>query len=477
MKSQLFSIGFLIQLGTILVIFSKSLYICLHSRYYRFEQLFMKSITTTIIFILLFHTIATAQSSRLEYANRAFERHYYDTAIELYAKILTKKKDKKALINLATCYRKIGDWNNAEYRYGQLVNAYRKPKAEFVFYYAMALQINNKAEEAEEWFEKYVELNPEDPRGMMFKEDCHIDQLEALLEDKVDDYTIKGLPINTEEDEFAAKLTPDGNLIFSRGNTGMMYGWYVPVFEPYDLELFQVKLTPAITAATEEPAELNFGKKLRSTKVTAQNTRHSCVSYTADEQQVYYMQYDRKECGKNIPNLIPYKVYSAQKQRKTWGYTLPFDYNADEYTVTHPMLSGDGMRIYFASDMPGGKGGMDIFYCEFDEGSWSEPINMGDSVNTAGDEVFPYEHYETGKFYFASNGWGGLGGLDFFVTTAIKKKVWKTPQNLGAPFNSNRNEFSIFINNEESLSFIASDRKGQGGKGGVDIYEIRKVVD
>ena len=436
----------------------------------------MKTLTTITLILFTFfsnQSISFAQSSKMEYANRAFEKHYYETAIQLYSKILTKnKKNKTAQINIATCYRKTNNWRDAEVWYGKLVHNYRKPKAEFVLHYAMILQINDKCEEALEWFDRYIELKPDDPRGELFKQDCKIEKLESLLEDSLDLYSINKLKINSEKDDFGAKLTPDGNLIFSRGNIGKTYDWYIPVFEPYELDLFQVKLTPITTPSTEQPLEFTYNEKLRTTKSIAQNDRHSCVNYTSDEQQVYFMQYDRKECGKNIPNLIPYKTYSVQKQRKQWGYTLPFDYNSDEYTLVHPATSADGMRIYFSSDMPGGIGGMDIYFCEYIDGIWSEPINMGDSINTIGDEVFPFIHYPTGDFYFSSNGWGGLGGFDILMTYELKEKDWKTPVNLAAPINSSRNDYSFYLNDDKKLGFLASDRIGTSG--GTDIYMFRR---
>ncbi len=437
----------------------------------------MKALIITIFTLLTIFSIqnqALAQSSKMEYANRAYEKHYYETAIQLYSKILAKnKKNKTAQINIATCYRKTNNWRDAELRYGRLVHNYRKPKAEFVFYYAISMQINGKCEEALDWFDKYTELKPDDPRGQLFKQDCQIEKLESLLEDSLDLYEIEKLKINSDKDDFGAKLTPRGNFIFSRGNIGKTYNWYVPVFEPYKLELFQVKLKPVTTPATEQPVDFTYGSKLRATKSIAPNDRHSSLNYTADDQQVYFMQYDKKECGKNVPNLIPYKTYSVQKQRKQWGYTIPFDYNSDEYTVVHPATSADGMRIYFASDMPGGTGGMDIYFCEYIEGIWSSPINMGDSINTIGDEVFPFIHYSTGEFYFSSNGWGGLGGFDILMTYELKEKDWKTPANLAAPINSVRNDYSFYLNDDKKLGFLASDRIGTTG--GTDLYMFRRV--
>ena len=165
----------------------------------------MKALITTVLTLLIIISIqgiSFSQGSKMEYANRAYEKHYYETAIQLYSKILTKnQKNKKAQINLATCYRKTNDWHEAELWYGKLVHNYRKPKAEFVLYYALAMQTNGKCEEALEWFDKYIELKPKDPRGELFKKDCQIGRLESLLEDKLDIYEIEKLKINSDKDD------------------------------------------------------------------------------------------------------------------------------------------------------------------------------------------------------------------------------------------------------------------------------------
>ena len=170
--------------------------------------------------------------------------------------------------------------------------------------------------------------------------------------------------------------------------------------------------------------------------------------------------------------MIPFKIFTAQRSRNQWGYHLPFDYNADEYTVTHPTFSEDGLTIYFASDMPGGHGGMDLYAIQFEDGQWSLPKNL-DSLNTVGDEVFPYIHYATSKFYFSSNGQGGMGGFDIFWTSKSKNQPWQTPQHFGAPINSRWNDYNIFINKNDNFGLISSDRKG--GQGGVDLYSFERL--
>jgi outer membrane protein OmpA-like peptidoglycan-associated protein len=139
------------------------------------------------------------------------------------------------------------------------------------------------------------------------------------------------------------------------------------------------------------------------------------------------------------------------------------------YSCAHPSLSADGQMLYFASDMPGSVGGMDIWFCRREGDGWSKPVNPGPVVNTAGDEVFPYLRAD-GTLFFSSSGHPGLGGLDIFATKQVDG-IWQEPANQGAPLNSATDDFSIIFDADGKTGYFASDRSG--GKGKDDIYSFR----
>jgi outer membrane protein OmpA-like peptidoglycan-associated protein len=140
-----------------------------------------------------------------------------------------------------------------------------------------------------------------------------------------------------------------------------------------------------------------------------------------------------------------------------------------EYWESQPSIAPDGKTLYFASNRKGGKGGGDIWVSQVQEnGMWSEPVNLGDSVNSTGGEASPFIHYDNQTLYFVSDGHAGLGGKDIFY---VKKKLdgtWGKPVNLGYPINTHKDEISFFVNSTGDMGYIASDRSG--GKGGQDIY-------
>ena len=109
-------------------------------------------------------------------------------------------------------------------------------------------------------------------------------------------------------------------------------------------------------------------------------------------------------------------LYRAELADGIWSDITPFKYNSTEYSLTTPALSHDGSRIYFASNMPGGFGGADLYYCDFTDGQWQPPVNLGHNVNSTGNESYPFES-EAGILYFSSDGWVGFGKKDSFFTS------------------------------------------------------------
>ena len=148
-----------------------------------------------------------------------------------------------------------------------------------------------------------------------------------------------------------------------------------------------------------------------------------------------------KEQGKNYTNYL--KIYTATLEGKKWKNITPFEYNGADYSVAHPWISENGKQLFFASDMPGGFGGMDIYVSELNDGNWSEPVNLGEEVNTKGNEVFPFIHADE-TLYFASDDHETLGGLDIFYATENGGN-WDIPTNLEEPFNSEEDDFGFIV--------------------------------
>jgi outer membrane protein OmpA-like peptidoglycan-associated protein len=138
------------------------------------------------------------------------------------------------------------------------------------------------------------------------------------------------------------------------------------------------------------------------------------------------------------------------------------------YFESQPSISTDGRTIFFVSNRPGGFGGMDIWKTVMiSEGVFSEPVNLGDVINTPLDEISPFIHFDQKTLYFSSNGHLGMGGRDLFYSK-LQPDGWATPVNLGYPINSFQDDSGIFINAQGNAAYFASNR--EGGFGGLDLY-------
>jgi hypothetical protein len=147
----------------------------------------------------------------------------------------------------------------------------------------------------------------------------------------------------------------------------------------------------------------------------------------------------------------------------------PFKYNSPDYDVGQPSLSSDGKYLFFASTMPGGEGGSDIFYCLFENGDWSAPVNLGPRVNSSGTENFPYYH-SSGRLFFTSDRAGGIGQLDIYSTTLTNGK-WDDPVLLPEPINSTADDFGLVAEADLQKGYFSSNRNKSD-----DIYRFESTI-
>jgi len=163
-------------------------------------------------------------------------------------------------------------------------------------------------------------------------------------------------------------------------------------------------------------------------------------------------------------------LFFASKENEKWSNEVPFHLNSPDYSVGHGCLNDDGTVMYFSSDMPGGYGGVDLYKIEKGiDGKWGEAINLGDVINTEANEMFPFYEDKSNLLFFASNGHIGLGGLDIFYSND-NNGTYSSATNVGAPMNTNSDDFSFIIDDEMKHGYFSSNR--EGGKGDDDIYHF-----
>ncbi|MFH0761655.1 MAG: OmpA family protein [Bacteroidota bacterium] len=164
-------------------------------------------------------------------------------------------------------------------------------------------------------------------------------------------------------------------------------------------------------------------------------------------------------------------LYYARRTGTEWGIPVNVGYPVNtRYWESTPFLSPDGRYLYFASNRPGGKGGMDIWRSEKEiAGGWKEPVNLGTPVNTPGQEMSPVADSDGRTLFFASNGHAGMGNFDLFRTVIQRTGTWSEPENLGFPINTFANEDGLSLVGFLGKAFIASDRDPVTGK---DLYSV-----
>lgn len=201
------------------------------------------------------------------------------------------------------------------------------------------------------------------------------------------------------------------------------------------------------------------------------------VAFSRDYKTIFFTRNNmRKGVQKaDKSGLVRLKIYEAQDGYPDWANERELPFNSDAYSCIHPSLSADGKHLFFASDMPGGEGGFDIWVSERSPSGWGAPRNLGPHVNSEKNEIFPHVTL-SGALYFASDGHNTMGGLDIFVSdNAISAPTeWI---NLGSPFNTEADDFAIIWDDDGKNGYFTSNRKGGFGKDDIYRFTIEKGIE
>lgn len=424
----------------------------------------MKHFRYIILSVILFNflpQVTFAQRSKMTLAEKFYQSFEYRTAAAIYRDVLANAKyanDTIALRRVADCDRKLGNLVSAEGYYKQLMKMNSASKDDMRAL-ADILKFQEKYAEAIEIYQKILDKYPDDDIAKLYV--ANPDFATHIMRDSAI-YTIINSPVNSPECDFAPGLFVNGKVIFSTSRNPEMKDEriYSRNEQPY-LNVYQATLGGDST--------LQGAEKL-SDKV---NSRYHEGTMTYDPRtNLMYLtrnNYVRGTVQKSKNGRTNLGIYTTKFEsvEMTWGDLEKFPYNNKEYSVGHPALNSTGTRIYFISDMPGGQGGTDLYYCEKEGEKWGTPKNMGTKYNTSGDEMFPFVVGDT-TLYFSSTGHLGLGGLDVFYTNLNNDEPVK---NIGYPANSHYDDFSLVCFQDEITGYFGSNRSG--GKGDDDIYTFK----
>lgn len=408
---------------------------------------------------VLFLLIVSAAFGQLKRANKYYDNLDYAKAIPLYKKVVKKNEQAEPLRKLANSYKAVKDYPQAELYYARLMNQQNTVPMDH-FQYGMVLKNNNKIDLAKEQFKIYASTAPSDKIAQISVKSC--DDIKLWIS-KTQQFEVNPVEnINTIHSEFCPVFYK-GQMVFVSERTKdiINYTEYEWNDEPF-LNVYSSKMS------TGGDGKLGFSKKVKTFSSTINTNFHDGpVCFNQDQTEMYITRVNYKVIKKDKQFVNRPGIYISHAKGTKWSKAKPLPFNSDSYSVAHPSLSADGQTLYFASDMPGGQGGMDLYKSTRNGDTWSTPVNLGPDINSYGNDEFPFIRKD-GTLYFSSDGRGGFGGLDVYVVS--KTDAGTEVKNLGAPLNSYTDDFGIIFSDDFTKGYFSSDR--QGGKGADDIYSF-----
>ena len=419
----------------------------------------MKKIYTILLLIAVSTTIVSAQNSKTKKADNLYDRLAYTDAAQAYQKVLKRgTTDVYVFERLANCYYFINDTKKAEMYYKRVAKS-KDANPEAIYNYAQTLKANGKFSDYNTWMKNFAKLSPNDTRVKEFMKNPNY--IPKIMDDMAR-YTATNMEdINSEYADFGGIVYGKDFYFASGRNTSRKtYQWNE---EPY-LEIYK---------ATNVGGTMKNAELLNGDVNTKYHESNAVIS--ADGKRMYFDRndyfegdYDKSANGINQINLY----YAENIDGKGWSGVVSAPFNNNEYSTGHPALSQDGNTLYFVSDMPGGKGGSDIYMVAINnDGSLGTPKRLGDNINTEGKELFPYLD-SNGTLYFSSNGHMGIGGLDVFYAEA-QGDGFGVVTNLGKGVNSSADDFAYKYDPTSQSGYVSSNR--EGGMGSDDIYMVEAV--
>lgn len=393
--------------------------------------------------------------SREKKGDRFFNLFAYNDALKAYQFALDQNKNVGRLIlKVAETYRMLNMPEAAAEHYIRVIDNSLIIKPIHKLHLAQALSASGDYEQARIWFENYQKEGVQDSRAARNLD--IIDNLNSLVNDSMS-FHINKLNINSHQSDFSPMYYNDG-IVFVSSRTNKKQASSMKKKSNF-LDLYYSLEHEDGTNASPEQFHRNVNTQLHEGP-TAFYDNYTKMIFTRNN-------FNNGKKSESSDGTIKLNLYQSKYNDNNWSKPTELPFNNDEYSVGHPTITNDGKILFFASDMPGGYGGTDIYMATFSNNNWGVPLNLGSKVNTEGNEVFPFYHEPTKMLYFSSNGLGGLGGLDVYSYDSLEGS---DPKNLGYPINTNSDDFGFILSERGDSGYLSSNRKG--GEGDDDIYHF-----
>ncbi len=417
----------------------------------------MKKLTTFIAIILGLTFSIHAQpmgkklntEQKIKIAEEQYANGDYYTALAWYEKALaadeedTKGGDDIAVLHkIAELHYLLRDMKNAQKFYGKLVKkdkAGAYPMAKLI--YGRVLKMNGELDDAETQLQQFIQ-DADDGNAKTLAQ-AELDGI-ALARNMAieEDITVEnaGDNINSPYTDFAPLYVSENEMYY-----GAMVSNEVVVLDGNEKDYFA-----KIYKSTKNGDSWEKGEVLDDV-VNRPNTHTGNATISADGNRLYFT---RADLSSNM--MTSSNIYVCERDGNGWGAAQKVEGLGGSYIVKHPAVGemfGEEV-LFFTSNMDGGKGGWDIYYSKINGDSYGAPVNLGDKINTVGDDVTPF--YRDGVLYFSSVGHPGIGGLDAFASEWDGS--WSTPKNLGKNINSTYDDIYFSLNGDGYQGFVVSNR-------------------
>ncbi|MDN3673741.1 OmpA family protein [Flavobacterium branchiarum] len=416
------------------------------------------------ILSLLFSFVSVLAQTNLKKADALFRNYSYVDAAKAYEECLEniKKPSVQTLKNAADSYYFTSDNRNA-LKWYQKVYELQGDNLPDIYYlrYIQSMKGVMDYDNADKITKEYL-----NKKGDQKEIDKYVYQkklLDSLSKNK-SLYTVQNIAINTNKSDFGTAFYKDKVVFTSARDT-----------TNFDKKLYNWNKQPFLSLFVAERSAVDGNLFNETIFIPNVMTKYheATVTFSPDWKTMYYttniLKNNKLVVDESRINNFQIIKGTVEDNKLVKSEKVFFD--SDKYSVGHPNLSDDGRLLFFASDMPGGYGETDLYVVRIAvDGTMSSPQNLGPTINTIGNDVFPF--YRNGILYFSSDGHYGLGDLDIYESKLLDGLNFSVPRNLGAPINSNKDDFSFIIDSKDNYGYISSNRAQ--GKGDDDIYYFTK---
>lgn len=399
-------------------------------------------------------------SDQESYGDKQFNRFSYVKAIESYERALKieNAEEDSLYIKIAESYRLLNDPENATKWYAKVIEENSQVSSKYLLNYADALSSIRDYKKAKKYYEIYSTRVSNDTRAK--------DKIEAINNQSAfftnhAEVSVSLASFNSNGPDFSPTFYGNDLVFVSSRKSDRpittTFNWDGSEY----LDLFRVNPKGEIS---------RFHKKINTKYHEGPLVFPDTTTMIFTRNNTNKGKVIRSEKGVSNLNIYTSKLDSDGQ----WTHAEALSFNNNEYSVGHPAITDNSSIIYFASNKPGGYGGVDLYKCQKTSEDWGEPINLGKNINTKGDELFPFISPDN-ILYFASDGQKGLGGLDMFGIDLNQLEASEA-LNLGAPLNSHLDDFGLIVDKTGKSGYFSSNRVGSKNQDDIYQFESKKPL-